>query len=379
MKNFFASLGTIFQEPRILAEAWGGQVNLPPNYWRTQLAMFTLVCSSRKELPRALQFNYCPLFWFTNILVLLLPAIISIAVVIKLVTTIANFVGTFGIEPAGTFIDTWCTNRKEVRATVKEAKKLHTLRSVVYDDRYPNYEKLLEGQDRFERHVRHYLDEGFSFDDPRIPELFAVNQDVMYYVAFRKIFTTNHETKLRELREAWLKAKEQKTKQEIAELERVKAVEKDWNKIFSNIFYWSKIICKALLFVVSVPLTALLCWGLYQLLIIIINCVGWLLHVIFIQNLITTVYVVGGIVLVASIIFGIVIFVQSGALRDRIWDPFVEFLENRIFPVFCFCGRPFAFIGRKVAGGFTFLFNFFRMFYSENCPGVVYTDEMNKM
>lgn len=380
MRNFLSILGTVFQEPRVLAEAWKKQVNLPPNYWRTQLAMFVLVCSSKNELPRALRYNYCPLFWFTNILVLLLPAILLIAGVMKLAILIARTLGTFAITPGTEYIESWCADRKAVRETVKVEKKKRRLLAVKYDDRSPDFELLSDGQDRFEAAIQYKLPENFSFNDPVIVEIIAsdwvANRAVMYYLSFRQIFSTNHETKLRELREAWRAKEQENTKKQLEEIKRKEAVDADWNKIFSSIFYWSKIICKALLFIVSVPLIALLAWGIYVALIFLAKGVVWLGAALFVTHLKVTLLCIGIAIAFAVVIFGIVIFVQSGALREKVWEPFIDFLENRVAPFFGVLFKPFAFAGKKIAGFFTFLTNFIRMFYSENCPGITYTDEV---
>lgn len=379
MKNFFSSIFTIFQEPRILAEAWGGTVNLPPNYWRTQLAMFVLLCSNREELPRALRYNFCPLFWFTNILALLSPLIFMLAVLIKVSIFLSKGLVAIGIEPTTTAIDAWVSTHKEQRGIDRRQREKSKLINTVYDDRNPDYLKLIKGRERFERHIREDMGEGFSFSDPaffvKLADHWHINPSVMYYAAFRKIFTTNYETKLRELSDAYDKKLEEQNIKDRAEYQSKQQIEKDWNKIFSSIFYWSKLLCKALLFVATVPAAAVIAWVLYYLATLLYQGVSWLCMQLFVIHLMPTLGFIAGFIFLIAVVMGIVALVDSGVLSEKVGQPIATFFKKVVLPVLVFLVSPFGWIALTIGKIFKFVVNFIRMFYSENCPGVVYTDE----
>lgn len=65
---------SILSEPKTIAKAvLGDELKLPPDYWRFRLAQYILREERVEYLPSFLRHYYCPLFWLTNLFVLILP------------------------------------------------------------------------------------------------------------------------------------------------------------------------------------------------------------------------------------------------------------------------------------------------------------------
>lgn len=107
-------IDSLLQKPRIIAEALTiHHVDLPPDYWRFRLASWFF----RRNVvshPSALTRNFCPLFWFTNILVPVFVLVAPFVYVGKRILSGFSLVLKHIIEPAATkTIDTINQVRKE--------------------------------------------------------------------------------------------------------------------------------------------------------------------------------------------------------------------------------------------------------------------------
>ena len=362
--QIFKTLETLKYERQYISDAlFKGGVSLVEDYWRLRLAMLVLLVSDLNELPAPLRKNFCPLFWFTNFLVITAP----IWGTIYFLIWFSKVIYEGPIEKTLDAAIAVKERRDKIRTEVRDRMNVEKRKSRVFDEKKVIYQDLAWGHifigDYLEVLVHKKVIPSTTDVDWNSPALLegVWDDDVTYYIKFRRLYGDLWAEKLAEF-----KAADEAKKIKAAEEEQRKAVldrqnEEEFKKILTGVFSWSKAFCKAILIVVSVPAILAVAWLVYHAAILVGECALFVLHFLFIQYLLTTVSVVGGVALLVLACFAIAEF-----LSEKDLSPIVDGLHDGI--VFAF--GPFKWLGKKVAAFFTFILMFIKMFFSENCPGI---------
>lgn len=377
MKHFFKILRTLFSEPRILRETWDKEVHFPENYWRTELCVYFLWQDDKDDLPNALRYNFCPLFWFSNLVLLIAPLWLPVYLIIKGLNLFCETAVTPGLES----VQAWNTERKATIRLEKKHDERERIKNTKFDPANVNINLLRRGKafincliwETGSISVESTEDDPVNskvvnWDNPRLLE--ECDEEEAYFMAFRRLYGAQWPQEYARLEAA----AEEKDKKEIelqrAEAKRAQQVQSDFNKMFASIFNWSKIICKAILFLVALPVIYFVAIGCYKLAVWLFYAVGWLLWVMFVENLSTTAIVI-------AIIVGIVVFIglMVYLFSERIIQSLVGETFAKLEPIFEAILSPFVWVCKKIGAMASFCFNFVRMFYVSNCPGIKYPDD----
>lgn len=307
MKHFFKTLMTIFSEPRILRETWDKEVHFPENYWRTELCVYFLWQDDKDDLPNALRYNFCPLFWFSNLVLLLVPLWLPFYLIIKGLNLFCEVAVTPNIDN----FYAWKVERKATKAQEGIQHERNRIKSITFDPTKVNMNLLRRG--------RHYINSTLwqtgsvgpdesdpvnskvvNWDNPRL--LDECDEEEAYFMAFRRFYKDTWPQEFRRLEEE----SEERHRKELetlrAEERRAEAVKADFNKMLTSVFTWSKIICKAILFLVALPIIYLIAIAFYKLAVWLFYAIGWVLWMLFVQHLTTTFIVIVSIIAIACFI-----------------------------------------------------------------------------
>lgn len=362
--QIFKTLATLQYERQYISDAlFKGGVNIGEDYWRLRLAMFVLLVNDLNELPAPLRKNFCPLFWFTNFLVITAP----IWGMIYFLVWLSKVIYQGPVEKTLDAVISVKERREKIRTEVRERMNAEKRKSRVFDERKVIYRDLSWGHtfigDYLETLVHRKVIPSATDVDWNSPALLdgVFDDDITYYIKFRRQYGDLWAEKLAEFRAADDAAKTKKAEEEQRKAVLDRKNEEEFRQILTGVFSWSKAFCKAILIVVSVPAILALAWLVYHAVILVGECAVFVLHLLFIKYLLTTVTVVGVVFLLVLAVFAIANF-----LSEKDLSPIVDGLHDGI--VACF--GPFKWLGKKVAGFFTFILMFIKMFFSENCPGI---------
>jgi hypothetical protein len=357
------TLKTVLQEPRIIADALiKGQVTLPKNYWRSRLCCLFFCKDGVDDLYQILKTNFCPLFWTSNFLLLIAPIWLPIYGVIFLALL-------FG-EALTTYIDTMREKRRENRRLrTLRAKEVDRLQLGHFDPEKPIFERLENGRSRFYPRLKDYKsklnipkEQLLPLDHPELIKL--VDADVLYYINFMRHYGDTHKVAFEDVMnkyyarlEALVKARE-KRKQLM-------------DKWFAKVFTRCKKVATAILLVVGVVASVALCYfiflGVVQATPYVLNFIHWC----FVVNWDVTWRTLAAIPILLALMW-IVSLVLEHSLFDRFVFTPIGNVAEKVAPV---TNPPIIWVFTKFANACSLVANFIKMFFSKNCPGIVYTDE----
>ena len=372
MKHFFKTLMTIFSEPRILRETWDKEVHFPENYWRTELCVYFLWQDDKDDLPNALRYNFCPLFWFSNLVLLLIPLWLPVYLIIKGL----NLFCEATVTPSLDSFHAWKTER---RATIK-LENTHLERERIKNTKFDPTKVNLNLLRRGKAFINCVLwstgsvgaDESdpvnarvVNWDNPRLLE--ECDEEEAYFMAFRRTYGADWPQQYARLEREAEESHRRDLEAKRAEERRVQQVQADLNKMFASIFSWSKIICKAILFLVALPVIYFVAIGCYKLAVWLFYFIGWLLWVMFVQNLTTTCIVIVSVVAILSFIALMVYLFSEKIIQSLVGSTF-----SKLEPIIEVILTPIVWVFLKIGAFGSFCFNFIRMFYVSNCPGIKY-------
>lgn len=381
MNTFFETLKTVLQEGRILREAWGGSVKLPSNYWRTRLVMFVFGLTDKAQVPNIFKNNYCPLFWFSNFLLFTSPLWLLIKAGLWVGKKIGGWLESTCLDPLMESIDAKSKLSKERKKQRSAEEELEARRAIVYNDAAPDLECLQAGKEWYETWLKDRaelrVDDVEHFVNGHYPSF------LIYYAKFRQRYgEDSYEARIQAIAEGIQARWMQERAEEQIRREQLELQKQDWNRIFISIINWTKIFGKAFVFVFAIPVIALVAWFLYKVVLLVVPAIFNGLWYALTHHFTDLLLGIGIVVAVIGVISGLVFFFKS--------DWFDEAKDTTIDGVgagFCAVGRgiaavwrvltaPFVWFGKLIGSFLEFTVNFFRMFFSNNCPGITYDEEV---
>lgn len=276
-----------------------------------------------------------------------------------------------------------CKNNAKQREEERKAE-------LVFNPKKPNISKLESGLSEFTTLYRSLKRRGEVKGQPDWDSDVLVAQleekcyydedyDSVYFVSFRRFCRgKNWRKELARLREEDERLKE-KLRLEKEESDRKKTIRKQKrDAFFSKIFGWSKTFFQWLALIVALPVAVFAAYWLYRLAIFIAEQLLVFLKFAFVTHIDNTVlYTACGVfgVAVPSFLYA---FFSAEFFRKWFWRPVGRGIEiscdNVIVPVAKTISFPLIWIGKWVFKGFEFIYDFGRMFMSENCPHITWED-----
>lgn len=381
MKTFFATLKTILQEGRILREAWGGSVKLPSNYWRTRLVMYVFGLTDKAQVPNIFKNNYCPLFWFSNFLLFTSPLWLLLFGIVWVGKKIGGWLDDTCFSPLMESIETKSKVSKERKKQRSAEEEIEARRAIVYNDSDPDLAKLQAGKEWYETWLKDRTD--VRVDDVEYFVGKAYPSFLVYYARFRQRYgDDSYESRIHSIAEGIQARWTQERAEEQARREQLELQKQDWNRIFISIINWTKIFGKAFVFVFAVPVIALVAWFLYELVILVVPAIFNGLWYALTNHFTDILLGLGLFVAVIGTISGLVFFFKSDWF-DEAKDTTIDGVGaafgatgRGIAAVWRVITSPFVWVGRLIWSFCEFIVNFFRMFFSQNCPGITYDEEV---
>ena len=363
MKSFFSSLATVIQEFRILGEALDKNredpINLPNNYWRSELAACFLR-RSKGDLPRPFRLNFCPLFWFTNLLVLTLPIWGVVYGFIWLALVIADIT----VIPLTNLLTSRSLVRNTARLRESQLELRARIKTITFVRSNVDYSLFKAGQLAIKTLPLDMAYAGVvtpaeseNFDYNRIDILEYASLAQAYYLSFMRQFPDRIEAEALDIT--------QEAQQRFTEAARIAEIAERTRRMkVANRIAKCKTVCKILLIIVAIPVTMALAVGLWVLAIKAYYGIGWLWWVLIVENLRDTLICTTMIIAGVSIPLTIALSIRANPARGAKVSNFIgDLICLCVYPIFllatgiCFCGR------------------LIKMFYSENCPAIVFNDD----
>lgn len=369
---------TLRLEPSIIFEALDKNtvaVHLPPDYWRYELAMYVLCKSHKSQLPSMLRGHFCPLFWFTNLLLLTAIVWLPIYGLLSLLGYISNPVVHF----AGKMVD--ALDRIKLTRTKASAAKQEGIRlKMRYDAAWPEYLRLRHGHEYWDSTILFFNclnGENLSSSEAIDSKSFFLNvtDDLAYYVLFLRKYRDAAPEKLEELGNRHRQQLQEEEAERIRAAMRGAEANAARKARFSKLVASAKPICKWFLILASIPVTyflaKLICflavWCWVKLL--------WLIPFVFVEHGWEVLKALGIIALIVGVVVGLIIGFGSARwaqFKDYTLPDFVN--KTIVNPVGGFFDG-FRTVFRKIGKFFAFCFYLARMFFLEHCPAIQQDEE----
>lgn len=367
---------TIANESKIITTAISGKkLILPDNYWRTRLCCSFFCANSRQELFRILQYNFCPLFWVSNFILLIFPIWFPLKLLVgAIVAGLQLFCNAAGERFEGVFES--YKSYREARDEEAIAKKY------TYNPKNPKLTYLCVGKENLPTHLQ-YLRSTFNvhpglYNFPwSSPEfLNRLSHYARYYATFiahcgsfeaaeQKLVSLIAEEKEKELRREKFKAKLDAS---------IGVITSNTEKTFNNVYTKFKWFFQLSALLALIPLVLAVAAGIWY------ACGNYVTPgFIFVLSLLDYISLsallqVGAIALITGAVIAIIV-----AFVD------LKFFDNFIIPTaqgFAELFKPLAPLWGAVKNTWLliislilFVVNTIRMFFSENCPGIHYESE----
>lgn len=353
-------LTTIAQEPRVIASAlFKGEVQLPSNYWRIRLCCFFFWKDDKEDLFRILQNNFCPLFWTSNFILVSSFIWLPVYLVIHTISYILDRLTNWRIQRQSSSI-TKQKQKQEELATWNLAK--------------PNVDWLRAGKETFDIHRPRYEDLGLLGLYPQWDQMkqFAFNGYERYYCDFRAKHPYDADALYSRLVHQLEKEEEtQRERNRIAE-ERAAQWKQRREVLFGKIFAKGKVIFQSTIVFASLAAAFYVGLGLLWLVVnAIVPALSGIVGFFFVSH--------PGVLPMVVLAVGVGVFIylqlkEDSYTRTQLTPEVAEFFEG----VASGFSKAWSFVSPvfKAAGAvFSFCYDFVRMFFSNNCPGITYKDD----
>lgn len=375
-------LGTVLNEGRYIKDAIKNRSKLPSNYWRKHLALYAFRKDEMSELPKALQSNFCPLFWVTNFLLLVSPLWVPVYIFFGLLDKAFDKIEQLVLKPSISYIK----KRKEARVEFKSKEYREEIRlKYTYDPRSPNLPNLLEGRESIESVLETLRGWGFlkkgqpvQWDDPKLLENIH-DHEARYFATFCAHYGENWKSEYKRLKDDYTAREKERAEKykKLVEAEKARKAARDQQ--LSRLFGHAKTFCKVVALAIALPLVVFVAYHLYYALGF---CWYWIyrfLHFVFVDHIydVLTFAWQFCIVLVAAIALASLFALD--APKKYIWFPIGRGIrwtwKTLVLPPLKIIAAPFVWLGGILSGTLEFVFNFIRMFFSENCPHIEWEKE----
>lgn len=369
-------LGTVLNEGRYIRDAVKNRSKLPSNYWRAHLAMYAFRKDEMSELPKALQSNFCPLFWVTNFLLLVSPLWVPVYIFFGLLDKAFDKIEELVLLPAGAYIKKRKEENVKIRGEVykEEMKKKYT-----YDPKFPNLMDLICGRESIESVLETMRAWGQIQKDKPIDwgdDKFLDNihdHEARYFATFRAYHGKSWKdeyTRLKEVNAIREKEREERHKK-LREAEKERKANRD--RQFAKLFSYAKPVCKFVALAIGIPIACVVSYHLYFFLGFCWYWIARFLHFVFVLHIYDVLIIVVACAITIAALFA------TQVCRKHIWSPvgkgFGWTWKKLILPPLKIIAAPFVWLGGILSGTLEFVFNFIRMFFSENCPHIEWEKE----
>lgn len=382
------SLKTILHEHRYIKDALKKESKLPRHYWRIQLCRFFFLKGDVDRIPRALRSNFCPLFWFSNFLVLTSPIWLAVMLIGYLIVRLFDFIENFIVTPVKKKKQEWKKARMIRRiAQGKEEKKSE----YQYNPAKPDPAKISCGRQEFEMIYKRLKDKGLVTGEPdwNSDELVQLveehcrydeDYDSVYFVNFRRhCREMSWRRELARLREEENQRRERLRIKQEEEANIAKEKKRKRDAFFAKVFSMCKTFFQWLALIIALPVAVFLAYVLYNVVIFVGVQFITLCKFIFITHYQHTIEALVIAVIACVTLSFLYAFFSAEIFRKWFWRPLGSAWEvscdNVIVPVAKGVACPFIWMGNKIAKVCEFVYDFGRMFMSENCPHITWEDE----
>jgi len=377
-------LGTVLNEGRYIGDAIKNRSKLPKNYWRKHLALYVFRKDEISELPKALQSNFCPLFWVTNFLLLVSPLWLPVYIFFGLLDKAFDKLEDWVLQPSRVYIKKRKEARNEYRANVyrEEVRQKYT-----YDPKMPNLPNLIEGRDCIETILETLRGWGIllkgqpiPWDDPKfLDNIHIHDREARYFATFRAYHGNKWKDEYNRLKDEYTRREKEREEyfKRVAEEEKERKARRD--RQLAKLFGYAKTFCKVAALFVAIPVICIVAYYSYYA---IGFCWYWIcrfLHFVFIEHIIDVLKTALGVVIVLAVAVAIAALVATPVCRKHIWTPLGKGIcwawNKLVLPPLKLIAAPFVWIGKLISNFLEFVFNFIRMFFSENCPHIEWEED----
>ena len=393
IKDFLQTLDTLIEEPKYIAAAVRGKPILPPNYWRIELCKFVLRRGSREELPNALRNNFCPLFWFTNLLAVLLPVILIVYTVVWFFFKCGDFLENFVGKP----VEKWLAKLKSKRiANNIEAKKKDRLERSKFDPNATiNPDFMLDKKRALELLLVSMRSHGelqgkVDITSPEVlDKILAADYYSFYdgdsavtFATFVKHHGKNWRQELERLKREYPARLAEQEKKQAEKEAKIKARKDRINKAVMTVTAHAKPLFKGLAIFCLVPLALALAYGVYLLFAFTFGKLPAMANFMFVKHR-QDLFAVSIFMLLLILL---AINIKVAAESKWISRLFSKIIAKPVVRTAEFVGGvflvtiivPIAWVGSKFYKLFIFTRDIVKMFFSENCPHITWEDEVNE-
>lgn len=361
-----SSLSTLRYELSYISQALTAHgVELPTNYWRFKLACFFLRVEENEKLPAALRRNFCPLFWFTNLLVLLSPiwgaAFLLVYVMDFFMSPVAKVVGAY--------------TEKQVKRRRKEAmsekiaditKELHNYNQGVFSSKYYAVFRKAEASFYNNSHLVSYNEETGSYnwdDDSHLTSDLPL--ETVFYILAKRILGDKYTDVYYDVARYVADCTKKKEEKKAARYKIPQRISMSFNEFLSI----TKTLCKVIVFPVSliglIYLTPLLFSGFRFICLQLYNFILFT----FVTHFNTTLIVAFTLCCIAGLIYTLAVYVGSSRLSS-----FFAIIWRAFCVVFGYVITPFVFLVGVMIKLIKAVYLFTKMFFSNNCPAITIKD-----
>ena len=387
MATLLETLKTVGSEHQYIKDAYAKQSKLPKHYWRIALCRFFFLKDEDEtdKLPIALRKNFCPLFWFSNFLLLIAPIWVTIYLLITFLGWLGEKLGN-GFE--NIVIDNYKAKKKVWRANrdaeIEKEGKVELEKRCTYDPKTAVFGRLKRGRDEIKYIIHQLIRDGEIEEVEWESKDFQTKlgdhyEDARYFASFRAF----HGPKWKEaLTAIEIQREEQCAKdardRAIAEAARLEK-ERKKNAFYAKVFGYAKTFFQALALIVAIPVILFLVYWLYIFVVWAGGYIGQFFYFIFVTRIWDTLRITGwSIVVIAALVF-ICAFFAADVFRVWFWRPLGKkilwFGENILEPGAERTGKGLKWLFSPITKGVLFVWDFGKMFFSNNCPVIEWEEE----
>lgn len=381
----FSVLKTVAHEHRYIIDAINKQSKLPKHYWRIALCRFFFMVDNTAELPSILRTNFCPLFWFTNFLLLTAPIWLTFALIGWVLIKIAGVFARKLIHPVEHKYKVYMAAKSQARcykyyaahAAAEKARRTFNPNEV-------NLEKLTSGKRSTPRIIKmcklrgEHIPYKIDWADPKLIDL-LYDDTAAYFASFLAMYGPAWRQELRKLQTMEREKYNRLTARYEAEAAKIKADRVKRDKMFTTIFMRAKAFCRVVALIVMLPVAIFAAIGLYHIAIFLVLALGAFCYFAFVEHAEITWTIVIMVPFVVPLLYSVGLRFAGDTCRDKIWRPMADrllsFFDVYFIPFLCFISKPFIRVGGWFIKSCAFCRDFTKMFFIENCPLIEWEEE----
>lgn len=377
-------LKTVLLEPKYIKDALKKESKLPEYYWRLELCIIFFLEEKRSDLPRALQNNFCPLFWFSNFLLLVAPIWGTIYAIGYTLRQIYSLLCTYVTSPVW---DRWesytrAYSRKQMLLRDKRETEVFKVKHT-FNPSEPRVTQLRWGESFVSEYTHNLKAAGAITEVDWDSDEFLSklnDEDVYYFATFRRLYKDKWKDTIAKIIEEDKKRSIEKLEAAQAAEKKIKESKARRERFFSKLFGYAKTLCQVMALLVAIPGVIAVAYFVYLLTIKLWYVIGVVYHFLFVEHLPEFLEITGCVIL--GLVLVMVASITVKALRGLFWTPVVnavayccDISADLLRPVAKVIVNPIVWIGRKIGGFFSFVLDFVRMFFTDNCPHIEWEEE----